>query len=130
MLGHASCSLFELARETLRARRKAREQQQHLAASQSYDDEFSDQDDCEDTPDSPRIDHHFKPKTEYSVITKHQRRQQRKLKHLQNISPADNDATHDPPVLHHRAWSAKVEEVEDGAWRHSLKSRQEWNSLV
>jgi hypothetical protein len=127
MMGHATCCLLESAQNMLRAQRKAREkqqQQQQLVASSSYDDdEYSDQDDADqEAPESPRIDHHFKPRTEYSVITKHQRRQQRKLKHLrESNSPKDNVDILDPPILHHRAWSAKKEDIDDGAWRHSLK---------
>ena len=118
MLGHATYSAYDSAQQSFRAKRKSRESQRQLTTSPSYDDEHSSDDSFEQ---HPRIDHHFKPKKEFSVITKHQRRQQRKLKHLQNNSPARIEMTNEQPILHHRAWSAVKEEASNAPTWHYVQ---------
>ena len=120
MLGHTTCCVYETAQQSLRDKRKPHEPQSQLTTSPSYDNEHSSDDSFEQ---QPRIDHHFKPKTEYSVITKHQRRQQRKLKHLhlQNNSPESNEITNEKPILHHRAWSAVKEEASNAPTWHYVQ---------
>ncbi|KAL3801518.1 hypothetical protein HJC23_000956 [Cyclotella cryptica] len=136
MLGHVTCCLIETIQIWLRIHRKSNE---HHRRDTSLEDNnvYPQQDQLrrqhvldQEAPDSPHNERHFKPKTETSVITKHQRRQQRKLKHLHlHNSSEGEEGTEDPPK-HHRAWSAVKAEADDGAWRHSLESRQEWNNLV
>jgi hypothetical protein len=129
MIGHITYNIFETNRVAWKVRINLRQQQ--MTPSPSFDDDYHAETSIQqqEAPESPH--HHFKPKTENSVITKHQRRQQRKLKHL-HLQNSPDEGIDVPAVLHHRAWSAVKEEADDGAWRHSLRSRpkMEQNSVV
>lgn len=64
----------------------------------------------------PRIDQ--KPKKE-KFVTKYQRRQQQRLKHLQQREEEEGSQ-----ILHHRAWVALPTDG-DGVWQHSLEQNAE-----
>ncbi len=64
----------------------------------------------------PHIDQ--KPKKE-KFVTKYQRRQQQRLKHLQHRQEEEESQ-----ILHHRAWVALPTDG-DGVWQHSLEQNAE-----
>lgn len=127
MLGDLTCSLIVRALHWLHLHRESYTSQQNVTSYPDDENNSLQPSPSQEAPESPFNEHHFKPKTENSVITKHQRRQQRKLKHLQLPGDADLDGK---PKLHHRAWSAVKAEADDGEWHHSLKDEEEENGIV
>lgn len=83
---------------------------------QQKEEVVQDDKDEEESPQEHWAHMDQKPKKE-KFITKYQRRQQQRLKHLQQPqSPSQEEA----PKLHHRAWVALPTDG-DGVWQHSLE---------
>jgi hypothetical protein len=75
--------------------------------------------------------HSHKPQHENSVILKHQRRQQSRLRHYQDQKQGNNGPIgfESNPKLQHRGWSVTQTDAADG-WQHTLESQQENSNNV
>lgn len=73
--------------------------------------------------------HSHKPQRENSVLLKHQRRQQSRLRHYQDQKQDSGSGFDSNSKLQHRGWSATQNDAADG-WQHTLESHQDNSNNV
>lgn len=73
--------------------------------------------------------HSHKPQRENSVLLKHQRRQQSRLRHYQDQKQGNGPGFDSNSKLQHRGWSATQTDAADG-WQHTLESQQDSSNNV
>ncbi|KAL7432231.1 hypothetical protein ACHAXM_003069 [Skeletonema potamos] len=140
MMGHTTFEsierLMNKSRQQRVARRRQVEDQMRLAIEiqqrqqQQEEEEKSFQTATSNSHDEappllPYHPHSHKPQRENSVLLKHQRRQQSRLRHYQD----DDQTQGGKSKLQHRGWSAIQADTSD-RWQHTLESQQENNNNV
>jgi len=73
--------------------------------------------------------HSHKPQRENSVLLKHQRRQQSRLRHYQDQKLGNEPSLDSNSKLQHRGWSVTQADSADG-WHHTLESQQDSSNNV
>ncbi len=107
--------------EEQRHREVEKEQEQRELGKKSMEESTKQTHDDEEVMYSPQRRHsrkHMKPRE--PLLTKQQRRQQQRLKHLEQLQQTTNVNLHYKdyePKLHHRSWSPKPG---DEGWQHPL----------
>lgn len=132
MLGHQSYDIVETLVKKCRRqkwRRQVIKRQEQEENQMQHDEEGYTQQTLQPAPTQDDVDdespallqhyHSHTPRRENSVLLKHQRRQQHRLKHYQDQKQGSEVGNHSP-VLQHRGWSVAQADTSDG-WHHSLE---------
>mmetsp|Transcript_15359 Transcript_15359/g.23830 ORF Transcript_15359/g.23830 Transcript_15359/m.23830 type:complete len:142 (-) Transcript_15359:74-499(-) len=140
MMGHTTFDYIERIANKCKhqhlARRK-REDQMQLANDTQQQQEQEQQSLQQTVPVShdeapSTLAHHpqsHKPQRENSVLLKHQRRQQSRLRHYQDQKQDNGPGFESNSKLQHRGWSASHTDAADG-WQHTLESHQDNSNNV
>ena len=141
MMGHQTFEIIERILKKCHQQRLAYRRQEDQKRRTNDSQQYHDQEqealqpvvpiNHDEAPSTIQIHHphSHKPQRENSVLLKHQRRQQSRLRHYQDQNQGNRPGFDSSSKLQHRGWSATQTDAADG-WQHTLESQQDNNNNV